>query len=273
MFVTERLNIISEIIEGHAISEKLRHFLAQQYLNLEATLLRAKVLRDLSKSHVQYIVQSAIHAEQASIAFLFSPFILAHLDHPVIYSSPATPSVLNILNRYYQAEQKQNLKIDDVLEALNIYLDLSDDAFNDIDFFYFSLIKGLCRTDVSQIFLLTDLNLNTRKIAELEQYFNVTIRYIRTNSADLIIDCTKWDMRKLFFKHKDAEYIALCEKFAALNAQLVLSYGSYNRQQAIQLVEDMFYAEHIYEKLSVYGEYMQTCLQHGMSRNQVNFLA
>jgi hypothetical protein len=42
--------------------------------------------------------------------------------------------------------------------------------------------------------------------------------------------------------------------------------GSYNQQQATQLVEDMFYAEHIYEKLSVYAEYMQTCLQHGVSR-------
>lgn len=69
--------------------------------------------------------------------FLFAPFILANLNHPVIYSSPATPTVLNILNRYYQAEQKQNLKIDDVLEALNVYLDLSDSVFNDVDFFIF----------------------------------------------------------------------------------------------------------------------------------------
>ena len=47
---------------------------------------------------------------------------------------------------------------------------------------------------------------------------------------------------------------------ATLNAQLLLSYGSYEQQQAMQLVEDMFYAEHIYEKVSVYAESMQTCL-------------
>ena len=138
MFITQQLNTISELVEGQGLSDHLQHLLEQQYLNLEATLLRAKVLRDFSSAKVQYIVQSAIQAEHAEVAFLFAPFILANLNHPVIYSSPATPTVLNILNRYYQAEQKQNLKIDDMLEALNVYLDLSDSVFNDVDFFYFS---------------------------------------------------------------------------------------------------------------------------------------
>ena len=273
MFVTQQLNTMSELIEGQGFSEKLQHVLAQQYLNLEATLLRAKVLRDFASSKVQYIVQSAIQAEQASAAFLFAPFILANLNHPVIYNSPATPSVLNILNRYYQAEQRQNFKIDDVLEALNLYLDLSDTSLDDVDFFYSSLIKALCRTDVSQIFLVTALALNTQKIAELEQFFKVKIYYIRIHPQDSIIDSRDWNMRKLFFKNKDEQYVALCEKFATLNAELLLSYGSYSLQQATQLIEDMFYAEHIYEKLSVYAEYMQTCLQHGVSRNQATFLA
>lgn len=266
MFVTDKLNAILELIETRSFSEQLKDLLQLQYVNLEATLLRAKVLRELSKAKVQYIVQSAIQAKQVDVAFLFAPFILANLNHPVIYNSPATPTVLNILNRYYQAEQKQNLKIDDVLEALNIYLDLPDTCLSDVDFFYFSLIKALCRTDVSQIFLVTELKLNTQKIAELEQFFKIKIHYIRTNPKDAIIDSTEWNMHKLFFKNKNQQYIDLCEKFATLNAQLLLSYGSYNQQQATQLVEDMFYAEHIYEKLSVYAEYMQTCLQHDVSR-------
>lgn len=107
MFITQQLNTISELVEGQGLSDQLQHLLAQQYLNLEATLLRAKVLRDFSSAKVQYIVQSAIQAEHAEVAFLFAPFILANLNHPVIYSSPATPTVLNILNRYYQAEQNK----------------------------------------------------------------------------------------------------------------------------------------------------------------------
>jgi len=80
-------------------------------------------------------------------------------------------------------------------------------------------------------------------------------------------------MRQLLCKNKDQSYIELCEKFSKLNAQLLSANGSYSQEQATQLVEDMFYAEHVYEKLSVYGEYMQTCLQHGVSSYPVTFLA
>lgn len=222
MFITQQLNTIFELVEGQGLSDQLQHVLAQQYLNLEVTLLRAKVLRDFSSAKVQYIVQSAIQAEQAEVAFLFSPFILVNLNHPVIYNSPATPTVFNILNRYYQAEQKQNLEIDDVLEALNIYLDLTDSTFNDVDFFYFSLIKALCRTDVSQIFLVTTLPLNTQQMAALEQFFKVKIHFIQTNPQDTIIDSSEWNMRKLFFKNKDEQYITLCEKFSHAECSIVV---------------------------------------------------
>lgn len=273
MFVTDKLNTISKIIEHHDFSKKLQHVLEQQYVNLEATLLRAKVLREFSTSEVQYIAQSAIQTKHAHVAFLFAPFILANLNQTVIYHSPATAAVLNILSRYYQAEQKQHLKIDDVLSALNIYLDLSDPVLDEVEFFYFSLVKALCRTDVSQIFLITDLKIDREKLAEIEQFFRVSIQCITTTSTDPIIDSAEWDMRQLFFKNKDDEYTALCEKFSKLNAQLLLCSVTYTQQQAIHLVEDMFYAEHIYEKLSVYAEYMQTCLQHGVSRSHSTFLA
>lgn len=75
------------------------------------------------------------------------------------------------------------------------------------------------------------------------------------------------------FKHKDQSYIELCEKLSKLNAQLLSVNGSYNQEQATQLVEDMFYAEHVYEKLSVYAEYMQTCLQNAVSNHPVTFSA
>lgn len=273
MFVTEKLNTISELLEGQGFSEKLHSMFEQYYANLEATLLRAKVLREFSTSKVQYIAQSAIQTGQASLGFLFAPFVLANLNHSVIYHSPATTSVLSILNRYYQAEQKQNLKIDEVLSALNVYLDLNTDQLNEVEFFYYSLIKALCRSDVSQIFLITDLKLDIAKIAEVEKIFRVMIHYIQTDPQDKILDVVELNMLKLLFKNKDDQYVELCGKFAKLNAELLLQYGSYNRVQATHLVDDMFYAEHIFEKLSVYAEYMQTRLQHDANKRNTAFLA
>jgi hypothetical protein len=104
MFVTEKLNILSELIETRSFSEQLKNILQQQYVNLEATLLRAKVLREFSKLKVHYIIQSEIQAEQASLAFFFT-FILANLNKTVIYNTPATLPVLIFLNTYYQAEK------------------------------------------------------------------------------------------------------------------------------------------------------------------------
>lgn len=269
MFVTQSLNSIPEIVENEFFSEALQKKLAQHYVNLEATLLRAKVLRELSKSKVQYIVQSAIYEQQYSLAYLFSPFVLANLNQKVIYHSPATTAVLNILNRYYQAEKSQNFKADAALEALNLYLDLSYLELNTVDFFYYSLLKALSRTDVSSIYLITDLKLNQQKIKELEQFLKIQIHIIQTDPYDRIADCTELNMHKLLFKRKDETYIEICEKFSKLNAQLLCANGSYSLEQASRLIEDMFYAEHIYEKLSVYAEYIQTCLQKDTSNLKI----
>lgn len=261
MFITQSLNSIPEIVENENFSEALQKKLSQHYVNLEATLLRAKVLRELSKSKVQYIVQTAIQGQQYSVAYLFSPFVLANLNQKVIYHSPATEAVLNILNQYYQAEKSQNFKVDAALEALNLYLDLSHLELNTVDFFYYSLLKSLSRTDVSHIYLITDLKLNHQKIEELEKSLKIQIHIIPTDPCDQFTHCAELDMRKLLFKRKDQTYIEICEKFSKLNAQLLCANGSYSLEQAARLIEDMFYAEHIYEKLSVYAEYIQTCLQ------------
>jgi hypothetical protein len=273
MFVTESLNRIPELVEQGAFSEKLQKKLVQKFVNLEATLLRAKVLRELSKAKVDYIVQSAIQQEQSSLAYLFSPFILGNLNQTTIYHSQATAPVLNVLNRYYQAEKKLHIKMDDVLQALNIYLNLHDTDLDDVEFFYYALLNALCRADVAQIYLITHLKLDMQKIAAVGQFFKIKIHVIATDPLDKIMDSAELNMRQLLFKCKDQSYIELCERFSNLNAQLLSVSGRYHQLQAKQLVEDMFYAEHIYEKLSVYAEYMQTCIQNGVSGQSVALFA
>ena len=60
-----------------------------------------------------------------SLAYLFSPFILANLNQTVLYSTLLTAQVQDILKPYYQVEKTMNLTKDDVvLESLNLFLDL-----------------------------------------------------------------------------------------------------------------------------------------------------
>ncbi|MDC4597652.1 hypothetical protein NQ793_07635 [Acinetobacter baumannii] len=242
MFITSQLNIIHKIIKNQSISTLVIDQLEQTYVNLEATLLRAKVLRDFSKSETVYLIQSHIEPHQSSLAYLFSPFIFANLNRAAIYTTPANPPVLTILNKYYQA-----------------------------DFIYLNLIKALCRSDISTVFLITHLELDLEALKQLEQFLKIKIHWVKVIKDKGLKDLDQLDMRKLLFKNKDEMHVQLCALFAQMNAALVGLCDTFTASQMTHLIDDMFYSEHIFEKLSVYSEYMQTLLQsqHSLHKKQI----
>ncbi len=271
MFITSQLNIIYKIIKNQSISTSVVDQLEQSYVNLEETLLRAKVLRDFSKTQIVYLIQSHIEPQQSSLAYLFSPFIFANLNKAAIYTTPATPPVLTILNKYYQADKKVVFKIDEVLESLKIYLDLELIEMGEADFIYLKLIKALCRSDISTIFLITHLELDLDALKELEQFLKIKIYCVKDVKDEGLKGVDQLDMRKLLFKNKDEAYVQLCAHFAQMNAALVGLCDIFTASQMTHLIDDMFYSEHIFEKLSVYSEYMQTLLQsqHSLTKKEI----
>ncbi|MGL2988614.1 hypothetical protein [Acinetobacter nosocomialis] len=268
MFITSQLNVLHKIIKNQSISTLVVDQLEQTYVNLEATLLRAKVLRDFSKTQTVYLIQSHIEPQQSSLAYLFSPFIFANLNKAAIYTTPATAPVLSILNKYYQADKKVVFKVDEVLESLKIYLDLELTNIQEIDFLYLKLIKALCRSDISTIFLITHLELDLEALKQLEQFLKIKIHWVKVVKDEGLKGLDQLDMRKLLFKNKDEAYVQLCVRFAQMNAALVGLCDTFTTSQMTHLIDDMFYSEHIFEKLSVYSEYIQTLLQSQQSIRQ-----
>lgn len=271
MFVTTQLNVLTQVLFEHGCSEKVIEQLNQRFVNLEATLLRAKVLREFSKKKSTAIIQSAIASNHLSLAYLFSPFILANLNQTVLYSTLFTAQVKDILKSYYQVEKTINLTKDDVvLESLNLFLDLQDQTWDAQEFVYFQLFKALTQAEVYRIFLITDQPINLDYLFEIECFFKVRIFLVNPENEqdglNLQLDHhdNKLNMQKLLFKYKDDFNVALCRKFSEMNAKILNLSGLYDLVQAQNLVEDMFYSEHIYEKLSVYAEYMQTRLQNNV---------
>ncbi|OUC59558.1 hypothetical protein [Acinetobacter seifertii] len=271
MFITSQLNVLHKIIKNQSISTLVVDQLEQTYVNLEATLLRAKVLRDFSKTQTAYLIQSHIEPQQSSLAYLFSPFIFANLNKAAIYTTPATAPVLSILNKYYQAEKKVLFKVDDVLESLKIYIDLELTNIQEIDFLYLKLIKALCRSDISTVFLITHLELDLEALKQLEQFLKIKIHWAKVVKDEGLKGLDQLDMRKLLFKNKDEAYVQLCARFAQMNAALVGLCDTFTASQMTHLIDDMFYSEHIFEKLSVYSEYMQTLLQsqHSLNKKEI----
>lgn len=271
MFITSQLNIIHKIIKNQSISTSVVDQLEQSYVNLEATLLRAKVLRDFSKTQIVYLIQSHIEPQQSSLAYLFSPFIFANLNKAAIYTTPATPHVLTILNKYYQADKKVVFKIDEVLESLKIYLDLELIEMGEADFIYLKLIKALCRSDISTVFLITHLELDLEALKQLEQFLKIKIHWVKVVKDEGLKGVDLGGRRIIKKKNKDEAYVQLCAHFAQMNAALVGLCDTFTTSQMTHLIDDMFYSEHIFEKLSVYSEYMQTLLQsqHSLTKKEI----
>lgn len=262
MFFTEQLNVIPNLLQEQEWSENVQKELSKRYLNLEATLLRAKVVRSLSLSKLVYLIQSHIHTQTSDLAYLFVPFILANLNKKTIYTTPATETVFTILNKYYQTDTNQKINFENVLQDLNIYLDLTDPTINGHDFFYINLIKALCRTDISTLFIITEYEIDIEELESLSHFLKVDIIVVSNIDQQKIMDSEMMNMRKLLFKNKDEEYTQLCSLFSQKNAEILMQIESLTHLQAKNFIEDMFYSEHIYEKLSVYAEYVQTQILH-----------
>ena len=270
MFMTAQLNVLTKFLSDHACSTTVINHLNQKFVNFEATLLRAKVLREFSEKRHILIIQSEMTTKQTDFAYLFAPFILANLNQTVLYTSPLTDQLQSLLKPYYQIEKTINLteKDETVLESLKLRLDFQDQALIEQDFICFELFKALTLSEIQTIFLITDYPIDIQGLYEIERYFRIRIFLIRPQDHQLQssfqYQADDLNMQKLLFKYKDATHMALCREFSEMNARILTLLGLYDNYRAQNLVEDMFYSEHIYEKLSVYAEYMQTKLQNNV---------
>ena len=75
MFITKELNALTQLFQSKVPSQAVQQQLSLEYVNLEATLLRGKVLRDFSKEKVAYIAQAEIVENDNNLAYLFAPFV------------------------------------------------------------------------------------------------------------------------------------------------------------------------------------------------------
>lgn len=263
MFEISQLNLIHQLLSGYEVSPQIEILLKQKYLNVEATLLRAKMLRQIEKAGQIAIIQDPITDHIEDLAYLFSPFILANLNQKVIYHTAENEQVLSILSRYYQVNQSNiGLNFDELLDSLGLFIQLNNEELTLEDLFYTNLINSLCNSKVSRIICITRLNINLELINLIADFLHVQIEIIALENQAEYLDISKINMLQLVFKNKNDEYIQLCTKLSKMNAKLLNILDLYGFEHAQLLIEDMFYSEHIFEKLSVYGEYLQTKIQY-----------
>ncbi|MHA3105411.1 hypothetical protein ACX1N1_14905 [Acinetobacter sp. ANC 3791] len=265
MFITPELQHLPRIFNLEHLSETVQHRLSMEYMNLEGAILRAKVVRAFGRQNLHYLIQDAVQEQDVNLGYVFSPFIFANLNKPCIYSTPNTAMIENILERFGQVDYK--IKADYALDAMHMYLDIRESTYSDTEMLQLGLLRALCRPDLKHVFLITDTTkLNTQAITEIEQFLKIHIHPIhkQRQSEWVVPVATEIKLKKLLFKHKDVQYMALCEYFSQQNAELLKCCDSLKLEQNTRLIEDMFYSEHIFEKMSVYSEYIQTLSQNAL---------
>lgn len=67
MFKTEELNRLLKIFPAQAPSQNVHQQILNQYVNLEATILRAKVLRSMAPVDLTYVIQSVIKQDDMNV--------------------------------------------------------------------------------------------------------------------------------------------------------------------------------------------------------------
>lgn len=250
------LHYFQDLIEDQSLAPIAQAYLAQHQQDMLA-LLDAKKIRLTHEQRFTYVVHGSSQSDGCGVAYVFLPFILANLNQPTVYHAVYTEQVQQLFKTYYQSHLGIDLNINTALLSLKLYLNFQEPD-QQVHLLYQGLLAALKKPEVSRIILITDLDLNQDALSVLAKEYAVTIDlYIPQH---LSFDSKVIENKQLFFKYKDEAHTLMCRRLAEINAPMITGSGL-SLEQATCLIEDMFYAEHIYEKLSVYGEYIQTQLQ------------
>lgn len=240
----------------------LKSYFGNAVADISASLLQAKQDREQQRTEGVYIIQSAIDDRSSNLAFLFAPLILANLNRATIYSTQITAPVSTILSPHYSLESAVQLDIDKALDALKLHLHMMDADIDPSEFLFTQIIQALMRADLRSLILIVDQDVDRNRLKNLADFFQINITVISSNDLSEIVPSTEINMHQLLFKRKDEAHTQLTRLFSQRLAPVVSFVIGLTEAQSTLLIEDMFYAEHIFEKLSVYAEYVQTQIQY-----------
>lgn len=265
-FFTPQLNDIAKLFQLPEISKSVEIKINLEFQDIEANLLRQKILRTKQTSQVHYIIQSPIHEHDPNLAYLFSPLILSILGYHCIYSTINTPTVQQIMNRFGNIQYKLNIQ--QVMRNSRLYYDFYQNYYTTLDFLQHGLIKALSQPNLKYIYLICNAStIDTEVLQRLENFLNIKIILIKKDTFhDENIPLVEYiKLKQLFFKNKTDDYDDLCTQFSHKIANILQYCDHLDIKYQEQLINDLFYSEQIYECFSVYSEYIQTVIQNKKS--------
>ncbi|TCM66428.1 hypothetical protein EC844_11328 [Acinetobacter calcoaceticus] len=214
-----------------------------------------RVVSDDDRHH--YIVQKQI--TENSLSYIFSPFINAVLNYKTIYIAAKVALVEQVYPYYLQLDALE-LQRQQSIDEMHLGFDLLPADFHADEVEVYALCKALLDPKTQCIYMFAEQGLALEIQQQLQDWAQIEIRHITPQLIEH--DYSDINFKQLFWKVKSDESAALCKKIAYANAQWLSQQIQVDLPKAEHLIDDLLYSEHIFEKLSVFGEFTETILKH-----------
>lgn len=204
-----------------------------------------------------YVLQQAEQA--ANISYAITPLLCSVLNYPTHYVARAEPWLMQFYTHYFRTDALASAKAKSLSE-MQLCFDLQDTALNASEFYVASVLQALLDPHTQRIVTLGAPSLIAELKQQLEGYY--LIEWLEVPAIDLAVDVTQIDLKKLFWKRKDDALAQVSQRIAYDNSRLVAALCQLSRVDAERFIEDLMYGEHVFEKVSVLGEFSDTVYKH-----------
>lgn len=256
---------LQNIFHAFALSKQnLTHILA--YLNcadmaeLDQALEQAIGQRQAQASKLYLLQQSQ---QNPSISYAVAPLLSSVLDYPTHYLAQAENWLLDFYENYFRIDALASAKTQSLTD-MQLCLDLVTSELTDVEFYIASLLQALCDPTTRSMVTLG----STQLIAELKQqiqaYYGVQILEIVQPFSS--VKLSELELKKLFWKRKDVHLAQVSQSIAYDNSRMVAQLCQLSRTDAERFIEDLMYGEHVFEKVSVLGEFSDTIYKHQLEQ-------
>ena len=217
------------------------------------------------ESLYQEIVRVRVKAQQATgyaiiqaqpqvenFALVFSPIILSLMGHTAIFYAPAASSATQVLQQYFNLDALAQAH-DQALQDMQLCFDVQQKIENQAYFELLASVKALLNPHVSHVILIDPISI---ELSAWMSTFGCQSYHIQ--SLQSVGKFTDIDYKTLFWKRKSPENIKCCQHITHSISQLLNHLNLMKAHDLERLIDDFMYSEHLFEKISVFGEFTET---------------
>ena len=218
-----------------------------------------RVATERQVRQAQHYYLSLPKVNETHLSYSFSPIILSVLKYKTRCISPQSEVLEQVLANYFRLDAL-NLQHNQALTDMDLCFDLQSVELTNTQLHTYSVLKALFDPNCQQVLVLGD-ELDTELLAVAKTYGIEVSQHLMQQQT--------WQMdqvnfKTLFWKRKSEDSAAQCQTITQANTALVQHLSAMNLADTARLIDDLMYSEHMFEKVSVFGEFTETIYKQQM---------